>query len=89
MTRPMTSIPTIASKLRDSEREALLSLPPLGSYADAFTTPPWPSIHMRAQLGDLGQMRPRAVFNHGFGITPLGEQVREFVRTHLEKEASK
>jgi hypothetical protein len=37
---------------------------------------------MRAELGELGEMRPNAVFNHGFRLTPLGLALK----AHLEQE---
>ena len=88
MTTPTTpepgpAIAEIAKGLTDAQREAILALPANGSCADAYTNPPWPALWMRAELGELGEMRPGAVFNHGFRLTPLGLAVRDHLSQPL------
>lgn len=69
-------IDEIVRGLSEAQREAILALPANGGCADAYTDPPWPDLWMRVELGDLGEMRPGTVFNHGFRLTALGLAVR-------------
>ncbi len=73
---PEKTAEQIARGLTEAQRAAVLALPANGSCADEYSTPPWPNLWMRVELGDLGEMRPGAVFNHGFRLTPLGQAVR-------------
>ncbi len=78
MTDPTAAeLDAICARLTKAQREALVNLPHDGSYADEYTSPPWPNIHLRAELSGLGRMRPNTRFRHGFGLTPLGVATRK------------
>lgn len=86
MTTPKPEAATpeeIAAGLNDRQRQLLVSLPK--GWLDEYTAPPWPNIHDRADFSALGEMRPGAVFNHAWRLTPLGLSVRAI----LEQEQSK
>jgi len=76
----MTDPEAIAATLSEAQKRAVINLPQNGSYADEYTSPPWPNIHMRAELGPLGRMRPNTRFRHGYALTPLGLAVRAILQ---------
>ncbi|NML93832.1 hypothetical protein [Novosphingobium olei] len=76
----MTDPQAIAAGLTDAQKRALLATPEENPWLDEYTNPPWPNIHVRADLGDLGTMRPNTRFRHAFRLTPLGIAVRSILQ---------
>lgn len=84
MTDQADEIAAIAGELTAAQREAVLNLPADGGYADEYTDPPWPNLHMRVELGALGEMRPNTRFRHAFRLTARGIAVRNHLESNHE-----
>jgi len=73
-------IAAIAKGLTAAQRAALIAFPDGNPWLDEYSTPPWPNIHVRAELADFGTMRPNATFNHAFRLTHLGQLVAQHLK---------
>ena len=76
----MTDIPQIAARLSEAQRDMLMFVPEENPWLNEYSKPEWPRFHMRADLGDLGMMRPNAVFNHAWRLSAKGLAVAQYLR---------